>query len=147
MHPETIFDNRVDAARLDGAAAAVLGRDKTELELLEAFVAVDPSHEQVVVELTGDGALELVASDNEGPVLFDEGLGNTARPSRVRLDYARKITKNQNASKMGSDDKSIRAEDHARPMSINLTLKINVSLFERRSRGDHTERQCHEEGE
>lgn len=90
MHPQTIFDNRVDAARLDGAAAAVLGRDKTELELLEAFVAVHPSQEQVVVELTGDGALELVASENEGSVLFDEGLGNTARPARIRLDYARK---------------------------------------------------------
>lgn len=68
----------VNTARLHGAAASVLSRGEAELEPLERLIAVDTAHEEVVIELARDGAIELIANEDKGAVLFDEHFGDTS---------------------------------------------------------------------
>lgn len=72
-----IFNILVDALGLDHGAAAIVARDNAKLELLKVLVAVlEPTDEQVALEVFGQEAIEVPAFELERVVLADVDLGD-----------------------------------------------------------------------
>lgn len=75
LHLKSIFDVFVDTVCFVGRVAFAVGRDNTELELLEVLVAADATNQDIVIELLGDHAVEVPALELEGFVLLHVAAG------------------------------------------------------------------------